>query len=48
MRDILARVRYLRKSLLKDEYPGLVSLEQYLRAHGWENAGVPSEARAES
>jgi uncharacterized protein YbjT (DUF2867 family) len=34
--------------VLKDEYPGLVSLEQYLRAHGWENAGVPSEARAES
>jgi uncharacterized protein YbjT (DUF2867 family) len=33
---------------LKDEYPGLVSLEQYLRAHGWENAGVPSEARTES
>jgi uncharacterized protein YbjT (DUF2867 family) len=33
---------------LKDEYPGLASLEQYLRAHGWENAEVPSEARAES
>ena len=33
---------------LRDEYPGLASLEQYLRAHGWENAEVPSEARAES
>jgi uncharacterized protein YbjT (DUF2867 family) len=33
---------------LKDEYPGLVPLEQYLRAHGWENAEVPSEARADS
>jgi uncharacterized protein YbjT (DUF2867 family) len=33
---------------LRDEYPGLSSLEQYLRAHGWENAGVPSEASVES
>ena len=33
---------------LRDEYPGLTTLEQYLRAHGWENAGVHSEARAES
>ena len=30
---------------LRDEYPGLASLEQYLRAHGWA-ADVPSEARA--
>src|SRR5918993_5488278 len=30
---------------LRDEYPGLSSFEQYLRAHGWENAEVPSEAR---
>jgi uncharacterized protein YbjT (DUF2867 family) len=33
---------------LRDEYPGLSSLEQYLRSHGWENAEVPSEARTES
>jgi uncharacterized protein YbjT (DUF2867 family) len=33
---------------LRDEYPGLFSFEQYLRAHGWENAEVASEARAES
>jgi uncharacterized protein YbjT (DUF2867 family) len=33
---------------LRDEYPGLASFEQYLRGHGWENAGVPSVARAES
>ena len=33
---------------LRDEYPGLASFEQYLRDHGWENAEVPSEARAES
>jgi uncharacterized protein YbjT (DUF2867 family) len=33
---------------LRDEYPGLVSFEQYLRGHGWENAEVPSEARAEA
>ncbi|MBD0253410.1 MAG: NmrA/HSCARG family protein [Rubrobacter sp.] len=33
---------------LRDEYPGLASFEQYLRGHGWENAEVPSEARAES
>jgi len=32
---------------LRDEYSGLASFEQYLRAHGWENAEVPSEARAE-
>src|SRR5215212_1810218 len=32
---------------LRDEYPGLSSFEQYLRAHGWENAEVPSEAGAE-
>jgi hypothetical protein len=32
---------------LKDEYPGLASLERYLRGHGWENAELPSEARAE-
>ena len=30
---------------LRDEYPRLSSLEQYLRSHGWENAEVPSEAR---
>jgi uncharacterized protein YbjT (DUF2867 family) len=28
---------------LKEEHPGLVSFEQYLRANGWENAGSPSE-----
>ena len=33
---------------LRDEYPGLASFEQYLRGHGWENAEVPSEARAET
>ena len=33
---------------LSDEYPGLASFEQYLRAHGWENAEVPSEVRAGS
>ena len=33
---------------LRDEYPGLASFEQYLRGHGWENAEVPSEVRAES
>jgi uncharacterized protein YbjT (DUF2867 family) len=33
---------------LRDEYPGLISFEQYLRGHGWENAEVPSEARAEA
>jgi uncharacterized protein YbjT (DUF2867 family) len=27
---------------LKKEHPGLVSFEQYLRSHGWENAGAPS------
>ena len=32
---------------LKGEHPGLASFEQYLRGHGWENAEVPSEARAE-
>jgi uncharacterized protein YbjT (DUF2867 family) len=32
---------------LRDEYPGLYSFEQYLRGHGWENAGVPSGVRAE-
>src|SRR5215207_4371513 len=32
---------------LRDEYSGLISFEQYLRGHGWENAEVPSEARAE-
>ena len=32
---------------LRDEYPGLSSFEQYLRAHGWENAEVPSQARVE-
>ncbi len=31
---------------LRDEYPGLVSFEQYLRTHGWENAEAPSEARS--
>jgi uncharacterized protein YbjT (DUF2867 family) len=31
---------------LRDEHPGLVSFEQYLRAHGWENAEAPSEARS--
>jgi uncharacterized protein YbjT (DUF2867 family) len=33
---------------LRDEFPGLASFEQYLRAHGWENAEAPSEARAEA
>ena len=33
---------------LRDEYPGLAFLEQYLRGHGRENTEVPSEARAES
>ena len=33
---------------LRDEYPGLISFDQYLRGHGWENAEVPSEARAEA
>jgi uncharacterized protein YbjT (DUF2867 family) len=33
---------------LRDEYPGLSSFEQYLRAHGWENAEVFSKARAEN
>ena len=33
---------------LSDEYPGLASFEQYLRAHGWENAEVPSEVSAGS
>ena len=32
---------------LRDEHPALISLEQYLRGHGWENAEVPSEARVE-
>src|SRR5215203_4562580 len=32
---------------LRDEYSGMSSFEQYLRAHDWENAEVPSEARAE-
>jgi uncharacterized protein YbjT (DUF2867 family) len=31
---------------LREEHPGLVSLEQYLRAHGWETAEVPSAARS--
>jgi uncharacterized protein YbjT (DUF2867 family) len=31
---------------LREEHPGLVSFEQYLRAHGWENAEAPSEARS--
>jgi uncharacterized protein YbjT (DUF2867 family) len=31
---------------LRDDYPGLSSFEQYLCGHGWENAGVPSGARA--
>ncbi|CAA9445344.1 MAG: hypothetical protein AVDCRST_MAG58-347 [uncultured Rubrobacteraceae bacterium] len=31
---------------LREEYPGLVSFEQYLRARGWENAAVASEARS--
>lgn len=26
-------------SALKKEHPGLVSLEQFLRTHGWESAG---------
>jgi NmrA-like family len=29
---------------LRKEHPGLVSFEQYLRSHGWENAEVPSRA----
>jgi|SRR5829696_1051730 len=33
---------------LSDDYPGLTSLEQYLRAHGWENAGVSSEVSSEA
>jgi uncharacterized protein YbjT (DUF2867 family) len=28
---------------LRKEHPGLVSFEQYLSTHGWENAGSPSE-----
>jgi uncharacterized protein YbjT (DUF2867 family) len=28
---------------LKEEHPGLVTFEQYLRANGWENAGSSSE-----
>jgi uncharacterized protein YbjT (DUF2867 family) len=32
---------------LRDEYPGMSSFEQYLRGHDWENAEVPSGARAE-
>jgi hypothetical protein len=32
---------------LREEHPGLVSLEQYLRGHGWENAEASSGARAE-
>ena len=31
---------------LREEHPGLASFEQYLRAHGWENAEAPSEARS--
>jgi hypothetical protein len=26
---------------LREEHPGLVSFEQYLRANGWENAEAP-------
>ena len=26
---------------LREEHPGLVSFEQYLRADGWENAEAP-------
>jgi len=33
---------------LRDEYPGLASFEQYLRAHGWENAELPSGVRLEA
>jgi uncharacterized protein YbjT (DUF2867 family) len=29
---------------LKKEHPGLVSFEQYLRAHGWENAQPPAQS----
>ncbi len=32
---------------LREEHPGLVPLERYLRGHGWENAEAPSGARAE-
>ena len=32
---------------LRDEYPGLASFEQYLRGHGWENAGVRLGTRVE-
>lgn len=28
---------------LKKEHPGLISLEQYLRSHGWEDAELPAE-----
>jgi uncharacterized protein YbjT (DUF2867 family) len=28
---------------LREEHPGLLSFEQYLRSHGWENAGSSSE-----
>ncbi|MBA4116864.1 MAG: NmrA/HSCARG family protein [Rubrobacter sp.] len=28
---------------LRKEHPGLISFEQYLSTHGWENAGSPSE-----
>jgi hypothetical protein len=33
---------------LREEYPDLSSFEQYLRAHGWKNAEISWEARAES
>jgi uncharacterized protein YbjT (DUF2867 family) len=33
---------------LRDEYPGLSSFEQFLRANGWEKAEVPFEAGAGS
>ena len=29
---------------LKEEHPGLISLERYLRGHGWENAEPPAES----
>jgi uncharacterized protein YbjT (DUF2867 family) len=27
---------------LREEHPGLVTFERYLRTHGWENAGLPA------
>lgn len=29
---------------LRDEHPGLIALDRYLRDHGWEDAEIPSQA----